>query len=229
MKRLPLYLLIAITFLQTKPVLSASEDQDTTPRAGKTAQAEKSGSPMTIAVVLDEKPSESVRAVEGVIVDVLSKQNGVTMVDREALGKALAEKQKSAAVFDSLRAAGVLVCIESQPVDPQKPSKGTVLTVQAIAAQTGQLLADARRIIPASGELPKDIDQAAVGLVAAIQRELAYREKASLLEVPPVQLNARNTQLAWMADDLTVSLRSLVDSNTISNLLVPRKPLFTRD
>jgi hypothetical protein len=125
MKRFPLYLVIGITLLHTTPVLSASEDQDQTSCAEKTAQAEKNGSPMTVAVVLDDKPSEAVRAAEMVVSAALGNHRSVTVLDRNHIQKVLAEhKQGTAGTIRQPTRMGKLLgaqyLISLQPV-PDRP------------------------------------------------------------------------------------------------------------
>lgn len=101
MKRIPLYLLIAITFLHTTPVLIASEDQDPTPRAEKVANIKNT--PVSVVVlppVLSEGATDDQKAAAEMWCDqlaaALGEADGVSVVDRTALAKVLAERKSSA-------------------------------------------------------------------------------------------------------------------------------------
>jgi hypothetical protein len=101
MTRIPLYLLIGIAFLHSTPVLIASEDQDQTPRAEKTASMKNA--PVSVVVlppVISEGATDEQKATAELWCDqlaaALGEADGVSVVDRTALAEVLAERKSGA-------------------------------------------------------------------------------------------------------------------------------------
>ncbi len=220
-------------------------------------QAPPAHEPTCVAVleteVLANLPAENGKTLAGVIdmilTESLARQEGMCMVDRQALDKLLAEKAAQMAglagglakvapadVAERLRpfwAAGVLVCSRVEAADPKQAAAGSVsISLEAVAAQTGQLLAElhftANR--ESSGKVaPRPLEARLSQFWQAVRRNASRAKDLPLVEVPETQLISSLPRLQWMADDLADSLRAVASASRHANLLTSRHPASTRE
>lgn len=169
--------------------------------------------------------------LDTVLTDSLTGQKNLTVLDRQLLDKLLAEKKFDAARVDAaLRpfiASGVLIC----PTIVADPSTGkAVVTVQAVLAQRGDMLAE----LIVTGELVGDgwkNPPATEKLLAQFWRDLNRGIEARVglpsLEVRDIALDSKTDRLQWLADDLTDALAAQPREGLV--LLVPRQTVHTKE
>jgi hypothetical protein len=184
-------------------------------------------------------------AVETLLTDNLTKQKGCVLIDRQTLDKVLAEKANGARglgktvpddvarPFRPFWSAGILLCSTVEPADPKDAGTGPVLvTVEAVAAQTGQLLAEIRTVAKwdPKGGMVASLSSEQLDAFWRMVRDNTLRvHRLPLVEVSETQLLSLLPRLQWMADDLSESLRAAVASNCHVALLTPRRPSSTRE
>ena len=222
------------------------------PSRPATAPASQPAGPICVAIlepeVAADLPAEERKALAGAVdallTESLAKQKGFVLVDRQVLDKVLDERKALAAgapkiaasnVAESLRpfwAAGVLVCPAVQHVDPKNPDGGMLVTVQAVVAQTGHLLAEAHLKPSVQRGQWKDVPGASYrlqGLWSETLRTLQQTAGLPLVEISDGPLSGPSNRLQWIADDLADSLRAAVGTESGVALLVPRQPLSTKE
>lgn len=173
--------------------------------------------------------------LDTLLAEALARQKGLVLVDRHVLDKVLKEHKAAAAgatrvavgdVAESLRpfwSAGVLVCAR---VD----IKSSVLVVEAVSAQTGQLIASlyARWQMRSDDDVTKALTPRLRVFVESILRGIAKMRNKPLLEISG-KLGKGLRRLAWMVDDLTDAAGAKVTLSDRATWLVPRQPLFTKE
>lgn len=209
--------------------------------------------------VLADLPADQRKALAG-MVDVLltqatSARKDVVLVDRQAIDKVLDEhKTASAGLADTmpgrrshaaagagtsvipeplrpLRAAGILICCSIQPMDPKDNAAGMLIIVQAVAAQSGQLLAETyltSSLNQGQWNVP-DATESLQGLCAEALASLQRVSGLPLIEVSSGQAINESGRLQWIADDIVDSLRATVGAESGTALLTPRCPLSTKE
>ncbi len=190
-------------------------------------------------------------SLDTLLTENLAAQKDFTLVDRQALDKVLEEKAlkmsgaaKIAAtdVAEPLRrfwTAGVLVCSRLEAADPKQAAAGPVsVSVEAVAAQTGQLLAElhftakresAGEAAPRPGVPGAPPEARLSQFWQTVRRNAARAKDLPLVEVPETQLVSSLPRLQWMADDLADSLRAVASASRQANLLTFRRPTSTRE
>jgi hypothetical protein len=240
MKRFPLYLVIGITLLHTTPVLSASEDQDTTPRAGIPPRGENATVAITVAVLTPEivngegavqqKPEFS-KELELLLTEKFAADTAsYTLVDRTALDKVLTErtaKLKSSAVPTALKPlfqSGIFI-VSKRIVTGQ-----TTLIVDAVSTQTGQVIAS-------MGGRPRR--SRSRDIIAFLDKQwpafnTAIKEAAATPSLPMMLISGQlakidNTRLSWMVSDLTAAISAAITRQGRVQVCQPRIPLVTKE
>jgi hypothetical protein len=180
------------------------------------------------------------------LTDGLSQQKGIVLVDRQALDKVLAEKVAGAAgaaklsaeeVAAPLRpfwAAGVLICPVVTTLKPVKPGDPVrlVVTIEAVAAQTGQSLAEIEVVgLWKNGQWsePPQFAEPLKGFWKMLSRNAQASRHQRLVEIPDGRLVSRLTRLQWLVDGLGDSLRASVAAQPGLTLLTPRRPASTKE
>ncbi len=191
------------------------------------------------AEVVGEMSPDEQKALAGqldtLLTESLARQKGFVTVDRQALDKVLKEHKAAAAgatkvavgdVAESLRpfwSAGVLICAR---VDV----KSSVLVVEAVSAQTGQLIASlyARWQMRSDDDVAKALTPRLRVFVESILRGIARMRDKPLLEISG-KLNGGSMRLMWMVDDLTGTTGAKVAVSGKATWLEPRHPLVTKE
>ena len=177
--------------------------------------------------------------LDTLLTESLARQKGFVAVDRQALDKVLAERTATAGgltkiapkdVAASLKpffASGILIC---PAIHKDKQGK-IIVSVEAVLAQTGQLLAELHKQgVWQNGrwtESPKVVENMA-RFWRDVQRNITRNTSLLLVEVSG-KLTSKLTRLQWMVDDLgdAASARVALAPNAIP--LVPRHPLNTKE
>ncbi len=220
-----------------------------TPRlVAETPAAASSGSraasePICVAVIEPEVSAAGPQtqrnalagALDALLAESLGHERGFALVDRQALDKVLAEKALGAAglakvapdeVAAPLRpfwAAGVLVCSE---ID----AKSGAVIVEAVSAQTGQVLAGiyAKAKIASAGDLAAAIGPKMDAFAREIGVGVARMRGKPLLEVSG-EIASGTSRLAWMVDDLSEAAGARVAAEGKVVPLSPRRPIVTKE
>ncbi len=200
------------------------------------------------AEVIAKMPGDERKALAGwldtLLTESLAKRKDFVTVDRQALDKVLAEKTAKAGgltkidpkdVAASLRpfwSAGVLICPVIRQANPKDSSGKMIVSVEAVLAQTGQLLAE----LHAQGvwkngrwAKPPKISEGLDSFAAEICRNLNRNLNRPVVEVAAGRLTSKLTRLQWMVDELTDALSSCVGAEHGVVLLAPRHPLSTKE
>jgi hypothetical protein len=199
--------------------------------------------PICVAIlepeILADLPIEQRKALAGAIdtllTESLSGREAFILVDRQLLDKVLDEHKARAAgaakvapsdVAESLRpfwSAGVLVC-------SQIDSKGGAVMVEAVSAQTGQLLGELylRGNVGSADGVAKLVEPKLQVFADSVLRGVARAQDKPLLEISG-RLTGGLTRMAWMVDDLTDAAGARVVASDKAAWLVPRQPLVTKE
>lgn len=187
------------------------------------------------------------KALAGWIDTVLTQSAAsrkLTLVDRQALDKVLAETtavaggaakvapEKLDKAIRPFWAAGVMICPRvGPPKTPRSSPNEMVVTVEAVLAQTGQLVAALRVTgIWEAGRWMKEPNFAGLDRFwADVARNVARNARLPVVEVSDGKLVSKLTRLGWMLDDMTDSLRAAVGVENGVVLLVPRCPSSTKE
>ncbi len=174
-------------------------------------------------------------SLDAVLAQRLAGQSGLVLVDRQALDRVLEERAREAAglvaaapgeVAAPLRpfwAAGVLVC-------SQIDAKAGAVVVEAVSAQTGQVLAvlSAKLTDPSPAAVAEIVEPRVEALVRDMRRSIARLHHKPLLEISG-RLAGSLSRLAWMVDDLAEAAGARVLAGDEAALLVPRHPIATKE
>lgn len=189
--------------------------------------------------VLADLPGEDRKALAGaldtLLVENLAKQKGLVLVERQALDRVLTEKAGAAGMpsFQPFWSAGVLICPSMELAEPEKPATSPVLiSLEAVAAQTGQMLAEVHvvgQLGPSGWAAPPLSDAQWERFWLAVGDNASHVKGLPLVEVADTQLQSATSRLQWMADDLVDTLRAAVAASRRAALLVPRRPISTRE
>ena len=227
-------------------------ENEKTPTTSNSAAKNAEASPISVAVIEPEVtadlPNDERKALAGwldtLLSESLAKQKGVVPVDRQALDKLLAEKAGKMAglakitpdeIAEPLRqfwSVGVLICSTIQPADEKNPKSGPLLiSLEAVAAQTGKLLADvqftAKREF--AGKTLQQSDARFEQFWQTVGRNASRDKGLPLVEVAETQLVGSTSRLQWMADDFGDTLRGVVAASRQAILLTPRHPGSTKE
>jgi hypothetical protein len=177
-------------------------------------------------------------ALDTILTEGLAGRKGFVLVDRLALDKVLAEKKTRinakdvAAGLRPFWSAGVLICPMIRPVNPKDKSGKMIVSVEAVLAQTGQLLAE----LHAQGvwkkgkwTKPPKVAENLAAFRADIARNLGRNLNRPVVEVSAGRLTSKLTRLQWKVDELTDALSSCVGAERGVVLLRPRQPLSTKE
>ena len=218
---------------QSQPASVPAASQPATTPAGPSCVAIIE--PEVLADLPAEERKALAGAVDALLTESLAGQKGFVLVDRQMLDKVLAEKVGETGgvtkvavgeVSEPLRpfwAAGVLVCT-------QVDVKAQVTVVEAVSAQTGQLIAG----LYASGKMASADDVAKVvgpklqPFAESIISGVVRIKDKPLLEISG-KLAGGLARLAWMVDDLTDAAGAKVAAGDKVVWLVPRQPLVTKE
>ncbi len=166
--------------------------------------------------------------------DTLAEQDDFILVERQLIDDVLAEHELDRLGLEAtdgalrpLLAAGVLVCpviVDAEDRD------GATVTVQAVLAQTGALLAEMFIDIEKEENgwrMSDDIDEPLEAFVSELRSALSIHLDTPSIEVTGVTLISRLERLQWMADDLVDSLSFGHYPGFV--LLTPRQPIHTKE
>ncbi len=247
-----LLLIVCYTAAMALPVASQAGEP------AETAHPAPIGLAVLESEILADLPAEEQKALAGTIDTMLTEslagRKEFILVDRRLLDKVLNEKKtqtvvgKGTEVGDNVAAAmapenvpeplrpfwaaGVLICPTIQYIDPENPNEGICIIVQAVAAQTGQLLAETHLKSPFQEgrwkEAPETCDSLQ-SLWSEIPRMLQQTNSFPLVEISDSHLSVTSSRLQWILDDLTDSLRAAVGAESGAVLLTPRQPLSTKE
>ena len=211
---------------------------------GPTTQPAKPCVAVLAAEVVGKMSRDEQRALTGQLdtwlTESLAGQKGFVAVDRQVLDKVLAERAATVGgltkierkdVPASLRpffAGGVLVC----PTIHKGEQGKMIVSVEAVLAQTGQLLAELHEQgVWKRGRWAKSPNVAGGldGFWADIGRNLKRNLNRPVVEVADGRLKSKLTRLQWLVDELTDALRSRVGAENGVVLLTPRHPLSTKE
>jgi hypothetical protein len=202
--------ILCILWLLLPGVVASAEGPVDAPDKAKTSVA-------ILEAQCGDKVSDSDRkALAGwcdtVLTRSLSGQAEIVAIDRQMLNKVLSERVSGSAGLVSadkvdapLRpfwAAGVLICPAAAPPKGHSSPTNMNVTVEAVLAQTGQLVAEfhvAGNWQGGAWEKEPKLD----GLErfwGDIRRNVARSAKLPAVEVPEVKLNSTLPRLQWMAD-----------------------------
>lgn len=214
------------------------------------APASLAAGPVCVAVIepevlADLPPAQRnalAAALDTLLSQSLARQQDFVPVDRQALDKVLAEKVARAAGFLKIApgevaaplrpfwAAGVLVC----PTIRQTAKEGgkPLVHVEAVAAQTGQLLAELFEpqtwkkgqwvgpLLPAN---------ALDAFWRDVRRGIAPSAGLPLVEIADGRLVSELNRGQWMVDDLADALRAETAADRRCTLLIARQPASTKE
>ena len=227
------------------PALPAAQPATTGPQNAPTPAG-----PICAAViepeVLADLPQAQRNALAGsldtLLTESLAKQSGFLLVDRQALDKVLEEKALTAAGLARIApgqlaaplrpfwAAGVLVCAT---IRQDGKESGTLLVhIEAVAAQTGQLLAEQfetgtwKKSQWVEPLLP---EKTLESFWRDIRKGIADGAGLPLVEIADGRLISELSRGQWMVDDLADVLRAQTAADQRCVLLVPRRPASTKE
>ncbi len=204
-----------------------------------TAPAQKIAVAIIEPEVLTDLPPQEREALAGgldtLLTECITKLDGLVLVDRQALDRLVQERALAvggltkmapgdvAEVLHPFWSAGVLIC-------SQVDAKAKVVIVEAVSAQTGQLLS-------AIYLKPKDITavvvQKAIGdhleaFLDTLSLQLQQIHQRIFIEVSG-RLVSRLERSQTLLDQATDFAQSRISLNPSLQLLVPRQPLNTRE
>ena len=174
-------------------------------------------------------------ALDALLTESLAGRKEFVLVDRRLLDKVLDERKALATgaariaatdVAEPLRpfwSAGVLIC-------SQVDTKSGVALVEAVAAQSGQLLAAvyAKCRSTSAEALLKGIRPKVAAFADTIQSRLAEAPGKKLVEVVG-RLDSKLERGQPLVNDAVEAVRARVSLNRGLTLLIPRQPLNTRE
>jgi hypothetical protein len=168
-----------------------------------------------------------VASVDALLFESLSKQKGLQLVERAALDKILEEQQLQRAAGEvpqplrPLWTAGVMICTRIET------RSGTVM-LEAVSAQTGQLIAGLYLKVPPGEEPAKALAAKAPGFAAGLPEAIERAADKQLLEISG-KLSGKLNRLSWMLDDFAEAAGAKVSTQDKIGWLVPRQPLVTKE
>lgn len=174
-------------------------------------------------------------AVDTLLTEALAGRKDFVLVDRQALDKVLNEHVAQAAgvvkvdpaqVGEPLRpfwSAGVMIC-------SQVDAKASIVIVEAVSAQTGQLLATlyAKEDVRTPEAVQKVVQPKLGAFVGEIAARLEQTRGKKLVEVSG-RLGSKMERGQVLVDEAIEAVRARVALNSALVLLVPRQPLNTRE
>lgn len=180
--------------------------------------------------------------IDTLLAESLAERTDFVIVDRQVLSKVLAEKAMTASgaarvdageVADSLRpfwSAGVLVSSSLRPVDHADANAGEAILIEAVLAQTGQILAS--EIVPSGkGDEQKSIESLPAKLGPfwdQVGRSLKANRGRQLFEITG-QTAGKVPRLQWMEDDFLEAGKARFSRLGGVSILEPRLPLVTAE
>jgi len=174
-------------------------------------------------------------SMDGLLTESLARCKGFTVVDRQSLDVVLTEKASQAAglvkvapedVAAPLRpfwAAGALICCRAD-------AKTQAVVLEAVSAQTGQLLAGIylKADVASADEVAKAIAPRLESFARDIHLGVARLRDKPLLETSG-RITGSMSRLAWMVDDLVEATNAKVAACNQAIPLVPRRPTVTKE
>ncbi len=172
--------------------------------------------------------------LDTVLIEALSKQENITLVDRQLLDKVLAEKKLQKLDADTADeklkpfiASGILIC---PTIVADSKSKQAVITIHAVLAQRGDLLAELvvkQDISGKASDALADIDKPLQQFLREMRQQTENRAGVPTFEVRHIAMAGKLSRIQWMADDLTDALAAEHYNGLV--LLVPRQPVHTKE
>lgn len=193
---------------------------------GTHAEPERSSSPQPCVALLEpEYVSHDYETTGDALIgwldmqltESLSAREDFTMVSRQAMDELLAEKERRKlnpeTACEELRpflSAGVLVC--PKIVVQNKKTGRAVLTVQAVLAQTGALLAEIivdLQPVEDGWKTSPELGESLKGFWPDMRRNLRVHLGTRTFEVTGIHLKSKLERLQWMATFAMVSVTSI--------------------
>lgn len=222
---------------------------------GSACAAGPTTSPQTMSVAIlpaevsaDLSPADKkdlAASLDMLLTDALAGQEGLALIDRQELDKVVNEQTLAAKglgkvsadeVAETLRpfwAAGVLICpAVVGPKDANRGGQKMAISVEAISAQTGQLLAELYldgKWGTRGWEAAPNLAGQAGPFLKEMRASLDRLAGAKTVEVADGRLLSSGQRLQWVVDDLSEWLRAGAATRDGFVLLTPRRPLSTRE